>query len=136
MTFCNTLTRFLSQLNYFNLPLVLVRVSDGVSPNQGRVELFVDNEWQSLCDFWWNIEAATVVCKMLGFPAASGATRGSAFGIGSASMWLHEFACDGSENHLLECPMDKYYPPDYLSYFCSDSIDEAGVTCGTPNGNY
>ena len=111
-------------------------MSDGVSPNQGRVELFVESEWQSLCGFVWNMEVATVVCKMLGFPAPSGAPSESAFGIGSASMWLHEFNCNGSENHLLECPMDKRYSPAVLSYFCSDGIDEAGIICGTPNGNY
>ena len=114
---------------------VLVRLSDGVSPNQGRVEVFAEGLWQSLCGFGWSSAAATVVCKMLGFSRATGAPEQSAFGPGSVPMWLHEFACDGAEQQLAECPMDTRFSPQELSYFCEDS-DEAGVVCGTPNGNY
>ena len=115
------------------MPLVSVRLSDGMSPNQGRVEVFVENKWQSLCDFPWKIKEATVVCRMLGFSFASAAAPASAFGIGNVPMWLHEFDCDGSERQLLECPMDTRYSSAVLSYFC-DSDSQAGVVCGTPNG--
>lgn len=114
--------------------LVPVRLSDGVSPNQGRVEVFVEGTWQSTCDFWWTIAEATVVCRMLGFSLASGVTYKSAFGNGSAPMWLHEFDCDGSENQLPECPMDTRFSTATLRYFCPGHNKEAGVVCGTPNG--
>lgn len=106
-----------------------------MSPNQGRVEVFAEGQWQSLCGFGWSNVEATVVCRMLGFPPATGAPEKSAFGVGSVSMWLHEFSCLGAEHQLAECPMDTTFSPEELLYFC-DSSEEAGVVCGTPNGKY
>ena len=122
-------------LNFFSIFLVPVRLSDGVSPSQGRAEVFAEGQWQSLCGFGWSSAAATVVCRMLGFPPATGAPEKSAFGIGSVSMWLHTFSCQGAEYQLLECPMDTTFSPEELLYFCGDG-DEAGVVCGTPIGKY
>lgn len=122
--------------SFFNICLISsvpVRLSDGVSPNQGRVEVFAEGHWQSLCGFGWSSAAATVVCRMLDFPPATGAPEKSAFGAGSVSMWLHEFSCHGAEQQLAECPMDTTFSYEELLYFCDDN-EEAGVVCGTPNG--
>lgn len=115
--------------------LVGVRLSDGVSPNQGRVEVFDEGEWQTMCGLGWGNAEATVVCRLLGFPPATGTTSQSSFGAGSLSLWLHEFSCDGTEQHLTECPMDTVVPFEDMWFFC-DSSTEVGVVCGTPNGRH
>ncbi|XP_078356152.1 uncharacterized protein LOC144640962 [Oculina patagonica] len=85
-----------------------------------------------MCGLGWSNTEATVVCRTLGFPPATGAPSRSAFGPGSLSLWLHEFSCDGTENQLTECPMDTVFSFDDMWFFC-DSSNEAGVVCGTPN---
>ena len=44
-----------------------VRVVDGQSPEQGRVELCIGGEYGSVCDDFWDTNDARVVCHQLGF---------------------------------------------------------------------
>eukprot|EP00117_Sycon_ciliatum_P049302 scpid29340/ scgid2743/ Scavenger receptor cysteine-rich type 1 protein M160; CD163 antigen-like 1 len=45
----------------------------GSVPTEGRVELRVNGQWTLLCNYGWNLHAANLVCKHLGF--GHGATR-------------------------------------------------------------
>lgn len=44
-----------------------IRLMGGTSPMEGRVEIYYNNEWGTLCDDSWDRMAASVVCFMLGF---------------------------------------------------------------------
>ena len=35
--------------------------------DDGRVEICLDGLWSSVCGFWWNYNAARVVCRELGY---------------------------------------------------------------------
>ncbi|XP_070570657.1 uncharacterized protein [Ptychodera flava] len=86
---------------------VPVKLTDGVLPNEGFVEVF-DSEhgWLKVClvgknDGTWNWNAANVVCTQLGYPGAMRPTFGKQsaddiFGIASVN-------CKGEENSILEC---------------------------------
>ena len=50
-----------------------VRIVDGSSPREGRVEICSGGEWGTICDRYynyWGYEDARVVCRQLGFAAA------------------------------------------------------------------
>ena len=43
--------------------------------NEGRVEVFYNNSWGTICDDSWGYYEALVVCRMLGYQSAVQAYR-------------------------------------------------------------
>uniref|UniRef100_A0A8C9JF62 Galectin 3 binding protein n=1 Tax=Panthera tigris altaica TaxID=74533 RepID=A0A8C9JF62_PANTA len=59
-----------------------VRLADGDSANEGRVEIFYRGQWGTVCDNLWDLTDASVVCRALGFENATKALGRAAFGPG------------------------------------------------------
>ena len=62
----------------------------------------------------WDINAATVVCKMLGFPRATNFHRHCHFGgcTGKVAFAMGGFKCRGDESHIKFCPRDNTLSSD------------------------
>ncbi|NWS74297.1 MARCO protein, partial [Crotophaga sulcirostris] len=91
-----------------------------VGGRRGRVEIFHQGAWGTICDDGWGIEEGTVVCRMLGFSRAVSTFTATA-GIGQ--IWLDDVNCRGNEYSIFDCPK-----PDWGVNNCSHSED-AGVEC-------
>ena len=50
-----------------------IRLQDGAEFWEGRVEIFYDGSWNTICDDSWDILDARVVCRMLGYNNAAAA---------------------------------------------------------------
>ena len=46
-----------------------LRLVGGNIPNEGRVEICMNNVWGTICDDGWDNTDATVVCRQLGYSA-------------------------------------------------------------------
>jgi len=53
-----------------------VRLMGGRNSSEGRVEIYYDGQWGTICDNHWDINDATVVCNSLDFPGAASAPKG------------------------------------------------------------
>ncbi|KAM9799939.1 lysyl oxidase homolog 2A-like [Syngnathus typhle] len=103
----------------------LVRLKGGAMIGEGRVEVLKNGEWGTVCEDNWNIQAATVVCRELGFGSAKEALIGASMGQGIGPVHMNEVECSGFEKSLTECRFNR----DALG--CSHDGDVA-VKCNVP----
>uniref|UniRef100_A0A8C1XDP8 Si:dkey-21h14.9 n=1 Tax=Cyprinus carpio TaxID=7962 RepID=A0A8C1XDP8_CYPCA len=103
-----------------HLPL---RLSGGKGRCSGRLEVYHNAVWGSVCDDQWDISDAQVVCRQLGCGAALRADGNSVFGAGEGVVWMNRVECRGNEIHLWDCPLSLKNHTD-----CSHK-EHAGLTC-------
>ncbi|XP_073726207.1 scavenger receptor cysteine-rich type 1 protein M130-like [Misgurnus anguillicaudatus] len=84
-----------------HLPL---RLSGGKGLCSGRLEVYHNSVWGSVCDDLWDIRDAQVVCRQLGCGAALSVDGNEAFGAGEGVVWMNRVECRGTEIHLWDCP--------------------------------
>ncbi len=106
-----------------------VRLVDGDTASEGRVEVFVDGTWGTVCDDNWDLIEAEVVCRQLGFVGAESANGGALFGPGNADqpIFLDDLSCNGEEGSLLQCPSSG------IGVTNCEHDEDAGVVCATTN---
>ena len=82
---------------------VPVRLVGDNSYNEGRVEMYYNYQWGTVCDDGWDDTDAGVVCRQLGFGSSGTAIGSPDFGQGSGPIWLDNVLCTGSESTLASC---------------------------------
>jgi len=100
---------------------------NGNRPCAGRVEVFHDGQWGTVCHYWWDMADAAVVCRELDCGTAVKATHEAHFGRGSGPISMGFMLCSGSETALKDCTSDSSYTANMKTY-CDHSMD-AGVVC-------
>merc|ERR1711962_315500 len=92
------------------------------SQKSGRLEVWHDGEWGTVCDDTFDDNDAVVVCRSLGFTGGAKYKSGaSAYGfeyfddkaavnegelgwVGSGPIWLNNVKCVGTEQDFFQCP--------------------------------
>ena len=110
---------------WLNLILILtVRlVSPTNLPSSGRVEVFYNGKWGTICDYSWDLQDADVVCHQLGYNGALSAPGDAVFGQGTGQIWLNRVSCYGYEKSISQCSHQGWGVKN-----CWHSED-AGVVC-------
>ena len=110
----------------------VVRLVNGLTSYEGRVEVYHNGEWGTVCDDGWDLNDAQVVCRQLGYDLTNNtiSTRSSThYGEGSGQIWLNNVNCVGNESNIANCSHNGWGIDD-----CSHSKD-AGVKCAASYGN-
>ena len=117
ITYCNNnITRFIA----YTVP---IRLAGGNFQTYGRVEIFFNGEWGTVCDDGWNYAEATVVCRQLGFYSSRSAYGSARYGQGTGPIWLSRLSCSGDESNLIDCSQLSVKTKN-----CTHS-DDASVVC-------
>lgn len=81
----------------------LIRLVEGSTDYEGRVEVIYNGIWGTICDDAWDLADATVACTQLGFGPALDAVQSAGFGQGSGPIHLDSVSCLGPELTIQSC---------------------------------
>nr|XP_018903702.1 PREDICTED: uncharacterized protein LOC109034806 [Bemisia tabaci] len=109
-----------------------IRLAGGKSRNEGRIEVKALGEWGVVCDDSFNLMAATVACKELGFPLGAAEVKTNSFfqpaNVTSQKPPLYlmdDVRCAGNESSISKCSFNGWGTHD-----CGPE-EVAGVVCKT-----
>ena len=106
-----------------------VRLQGSPYVSVGRLELWRNEMWGSVCNEHFTIEAANVVCRQLGFDQALDYTPGGYFGQSTGPIHMSNVTCTGNEASITDCTFS-------TTRSCNHSQD-IGIFCqGICNYNY
>ena len=99
-----------------------VRLADGTGPANGRLEVYYNGQWGTVCRTNATIELAIIVCRQLGFPTVVDIVLDGRYGEGTGPIWL-EPVCDSRNHSVSDCIHEGWGNHD-----CDHSMD-VGVVC-------
>ena len=99
-----------------------IRLINGTNEKEGRVEIYWNNQWSTVCDDYWDNIEATVMCKQLGYLGGS-VKKAAYFGQGTGSIMLDDVDCNGRELTIFACSHRSFGEHDCRHY------EDVGVVC-------
>ncbi|CAL9707838.1 unnamed protein product [Knipowitschia caucasica] len=102
-----------------------IRLVNGSDRCSGRVEVFFNKGWGTVCDDNWDMKDVQVACRAMDCGGPIEAKHHSFFGEGDGQIWLDNMDCAGNESNLADCTRNQLG-----DHNCGHSED-AGAVCSS-----
>ncbi|KAJ8034367.1 Neurotrypsin [Holothuria leucospilota] len=102
-----------------------IRLADGRTGPNSRVEILQDDQWGTVCgDDQWDLDDARVVCQQLGYHNATNSYRNAS----GRFAWMSKVQCQGNETSISSCRHERSQQEncpmeDYAGLHCKDGYD-------------
>nr|XP_032657109.1 scavenger receptor cysteine-rich type 1 protein M130-like [Chelonoidis abingdonii] len=90
----------------------------------GRLEVFYNGTWGSVCTNQMSGDTPAIVCKQLNCGNGGQIARDFEYGAGSGPTWLDHVACSKQHSSLWECPSEPWDPMS-----CDNRAEETHISC-------
>ncbi|KAM9172947.1 antigen WC1.1-like [Pangshura tecta] len=90
----------------------------------GRLEVFYNGTWGSVCSNGMPGVTAEIVCKQLNCGDGGQIARDFEYGAGSGPTWLDHVACSDQHSSLWQCPSDMWKEQS-----CDNRAEETHISC-------
>ncbi|XP_074851518.1 scavenger receptor cysteine-rich type 1 protein M130-like [Carettochelys insculpta] len=90
----------------------------------GRLEVFYNGTWGSVCSNQMSTVTAVIVCKQLHCGDGGYIAGDSTYGEGSGPTWLDRVQCSEQHSSLWQCPSEPWNAES-----CDDRREETHITC-------
>ena len=91
---------------------------------EGRVEVYHNGVWGTVCDDYWDMNDARVVCRQLGYDFVLEAPVEAEYGAGTDQIWLDDVGCSGDESDIADCNHNGWGVVGLCNH-----LEDAGVKC-------
>ena len=108
-------------------------MADGSSPGEGRLEVYHNGEWGTVCVGWDGGDSSRLgdlACTLLGYAASvTTYTTSSPFAAGSGRVWMDGLYCPGGRllNSIANCAFRGW--GRVVTAACNAHIIDVGVVC-------
>ena len=99
-------------------------VDGEVFPFSGRVEVYRNGEWSTICDKNWIDTTAAVVCRQLGYGNGGFLKTDRNVPPGSGPVLMDNVKCGRAETNLFACSHSGFGNHDYCGH-----VEDVGVSC-------
>eukprot|EP00057_Strongylocentrotus_purpuratus_P010407 XP_011664881.1 PREDICTED: soluble scavenger receptor cysteine-rich domain-containing protein SSC5D-like [Strongylocentrotus purpuratus] len=106
-----------------------IRLVDGSDSRGGRLEIYFEGSWGTVCDDSWDEVDAEVACQELGFVGVE--DHKATYPTGEERIWLDDVHCEGGESSIRYCSHN-----GWGEHNCAHTED-VGIVCrrgGTVSG--
>lgn len=113
------------------IPTVPVRLLGGKTEHEGRLQVYLDGKWGTVCDYGWTIIDAALVCHQLGLalnPIDWRLQRSEIPGAGTTEdILLSHVRCLDHDTDITKCRAERHHLGEFENS-CSHEMD-VGVRC-------
>ena len=101
-----------------------IRLVDGDSDSEGRLEVYHNELWGTVCDDLFDLDSARVACRQLGFTDVLSWESSFSYADANGPIGIHSVQCDGDEESLLNCS----FRDDLDTYLCFH-FEDVRISC-------